>query len=349
MYKNINHLELKEHIEGNERRLEFIKEPLKNGSFLPQTVTLEDIDKTFKEWANTLNIKSDDGRDFPTMTLYSNQRFSEYMQSWKYTDSNNNLLLNFKTVSRNNNPTFGDIQGKYYNIPSDIFFHMKTHKVLDDNGTESLLKLQMKQPTALDITYKLSIFTTNYHSLNDFNVLINRMFNGRQVYINPNGYYMPMTLDNISDESQYNIDDRQFYSQIYEIRVNAFILTEDDFRYEEIPLKQRVNFNQGETRFKKTDVEIEEFDEDMNESGNGLITISFNSSSSTSKFNIDTNFTINKIEKSNLYDALKIIVNGKKIDNIIGHTLKENDEIKIIAKKVRVDKISTLKIIGNII
>ena len=41
---------------------------------------------------------------------------------------------------------------------------------------------------------------------------------------------MSMKLNDISDKSEYSIDDRKFYSQSYSILVRAYIITEKDFR-----------------------------------------------------------------------------------------------------------------------
>ena len=117
-----NYLQLTDVIEGNERREEMLSNITKNATLLPETITYKDIDEAFKSWVeNELAITSNNGKEFPTMILYSNQRFSEYTQSWKYTDSNNNLLLNFKTITRENNPQYGKIQNGYWNIPGDRF------------------------------------------------------------------------------------------------------------------------------------------------------------------------------------------------------------------------------------
>ena len=157
---------------------------LQNGTFLPKTVLYKDIDEAFKKFVeNKLHIVSDEGNELPTMTLFSNQRFSEYTQSWKYTDDNKNLILNFKTISRENNPQYGNIQSRLWNIPGDRFYLAKRTIVLDDNGTESLLDLRMKQPMAIDLNYKVSIFCTKYQLLNDFNILVNSLFDARQCYI----------------------------------------------------------------------------------------------------------------------------------------------------------------------
>ena len=46
---------------------------------------------------------------------------------------------------------------------------------------------------------------------------------------------MPMKLNDISDKSEYSIDNRQFYSQSYNITVKAYIITQDSLVVEERP------------------------------------------------------------------------------------------------------------------
>ena len=96
--------------EGNFRRVDSLKEPLKDGGFLPQPVLLKDLDEAFEKWTESIDITGPDGVIYPTFVLFSNQRFSEYSQTWKYVDDNNNLILNFKTVTRENNPEHGKKQ-----------------------------------------------------------------------------------------------------------------------------------------------------------------------------------------------------------------------------------------------
>ena len=235
-----NHIQLKEESVGNERRIEMLSDILQNGTFLPKTVEYKDIDEAFKKWVEEKLYITAEGKEVPTMVLYSNQRFSEYTQSWEFTDANKNLILNFKTVSRENNPQYGSIHNRLWNIPGERFYLIKRCKVLDDNGTESFLDLKMKQPMAIDLSYKVTIFCTKYQLINDFNTLVNGLFDARQEYIWPNNHPMPMTLDGVQDESNYQIDDRQFYGQSYNIKVMAYIITEEDYRVEQIPLKKKM-------------------------------------------------------------------------------------------------------------
>jgi hypothetical protein len=218
-----------------ETRLNYSKEILRDSTPLPKTLEYRDIDETFKEWVDKdLELVFEDTK-LPTMSLFSNQRFSEYMQSWQYTDENKNILMNFKTVTRDNNPQVGKNQGGSWNIPGDRFYTLKKEEVLNNNGKISYREYRIKQPKSVDLTYKISIVTNKYELLNEFNTLIHDKFKARQCYIRPNGHFIPMTLESISDESEYNIDDRRFFSQIYTINVNAYIITDSDFEVIESP------------------------------------------------------------------------------------------------------------------
>ena len=334
MSKNYkNYIDLHNHSTGDARRLEMLSDIMKSGAFLPNTVEYEDIDKDFKRWVEEeLIITSDDGKEFPTMVLYSNQRFSEYTQTWQHNDNNNNLLLNFKTVSRENNPQFGNIQNRYWNIPGkDRFYLMHRQFVLDDNGSESILDLKMKQPVAVDLMYKLTVFTTQYHSINDFNIMVNKAFASRQCYLKPNGHFMAMTLEGISDESSYSIDDRQFYGQTYNIKVLAYVITKDDYRVEERPLKLGATFPMLTKSDRKPEVDIEEC-----ENGEDVtLTIYYpeNTTNNIASFTMDTNVIIDRIELENIYNNFEIIINDEKHSKSGNISLKDGDKVRVKTSK----------------
>lgn len=346
-----NHIQLKEESVGNERRIEMLSDILQNGTFLPKTVEYKDIDEAFKKWVEEKLYITAEGKEVPTMVLYSNQRFSEYTQSWEFTDANKNLILNFKTISRENNPQYGSIHNRLWNIPGERFYLMKRCKVLDDNGTESFLDLRMKQPMAIDLSYKVTIFCTKYQLINDFNTLVNGLFDARQEYIWPNNHPMPMTLEGIQDESNYQIDDRQFYGQSYNIKVMAYIITEEDYRVEQIPLKKKLINNSMIAIKRKAEVEI---DEDSHE-----LIVSFPSGCKKAKFTIDCDYETERIEFVNIKFNKKIdfneevpiekvtyeyqiFVNGNEMvgDKFI---FKENDEIELKIKKINEKELAMIK------
>jgi hypothetical protein len=108
---------------------------------------------------------------------------------------------------------------------------------------------KIPQPTSVDMTYEVRLFTNRMKDLNKFNRLIKRAFQSRQCYISVNGHPMPLHLESIGDES--NIDDfenRRFYVQLFEMKLLGYILDEDDF--EVVPTANRgiVTIEVEETR-----------------------------------------------------------------------------------------------------
>lgn len=226
-----------------ELRKNFDLEELKDSTPFPSPLTYEDIDKEFKKWVEESLEISYEGKKLPTMTLFSNQRFSEYMQSWTFTDEDQNPILNFKSITRENNPKSGTINGESKNIPGEHTWLMKRVAATDKNGREYFIEYRMKQPFAIDLVYKVGLFTNKYELLNDFNELVNDRFKAITAYIRPNGHYISMKLDDISDDSEYSIDDRQYYSQSYTITVRAYIITKDSFIVHEVPRLAFIGFD----------------------------------------------------------------------------------------------------------
>ena len=357
LYKNI--INLKEFPTPDQRIKDISKEIVKHSDYLPKTLLYEDIDKSFKEWVeNNIDIIQD-GKSLPTMTLFSNQRFSEYMQTWRYTDENNNIRLNFKTVTRENNPSHGTILGDTYNIPGDRFYTIKSIPAIDDSGKKYRVDYKMKQPTPVDLTYKVSVMTNKYTTLNEFNEIVMSIFKARQSYICPNGHYMSITLENISDESEYNIEDRQFFSQTFTAKVKGYIIRKEDLIVEENPVAVLVSF-EGETyKRRKPLIEIYEYDTVLSEDGikktpiDIIIDLSLCfPNKGKIKFTIDVDFILTEIiseEYNNIIsDEIKLYIN----DNHICDSLKQhmnNNEIKfkdgdeIILQVKRFNRLSNTK------
>ena len=226
-----------------ELRANYDKEELKDGTPFPNPLTYEDIDREFKKWVEDRLEISYDGKKLPTMTLFSNQRFSEYMQSWTFTDEDHNPILNFKAINRENNPKSGTINGESKNIPGEHTWLMKRLVATDKNNREYYIEYRMKQPFSVDLIYKVSLFTNKYELLNNFNQLVNDRFKAIDAYIRPNGHYISMKLDDISDDSEYSLNDRQYYSQSYTITVRAYIIPEDSFIVHEVPRLAFIGFD----------------------------------------------------------------------------------------------------------
>ena len=328
-YKNI--LRLRKKAYGPERRMNLAKEIVKDSTPLPQPVEYEDIDEEFKRWVEEdLAIDFED-KMVPTIALFSNQRFTEYMQTWQNTDNKKNLLLNFKTVSRENNPKAGTIVGSTRNIPGEKTFLMRRIISQDRAGRRYYTDYRVKQPFSIDLIYTVSIVTNKYSMLNDFNRLINDKFKAIDCYIRPKGHFMAMKLNDISDESEYSIDNRQFYSQSYNIVVMAYIMPEDSFVVEERPEMKFLGI-EGDTT-EHSYAEVEELPcHYVKESDYAYVPINirihFEQCDTKYKFTIDCNFQAREVELTNVR-GYKVYVNDEETVIDENFRVKNGDVISI--------------------
>lgn len=326
-YKNI--LRLRNRTYGYERRMNLTKEVVKDSSPLPEPLEYKDIDEEFRRWVtDDLNI-SFEGKNVPTYMMVSNQRFSEYLQSWDQVDENRNLILNFKVITRENNPKTGTLNGQTKNIPGDRFYTMKRVPMENENGNRYFLEYKVKQPFTVDFIYTVTMVTNKYELLNEFNQMMNDKFKAINCYIRPKGHFIPMKLNDITDESEYSIDNRQFYSQSYNITVMGYIMPKDSFIVEEIPM---LKLDMFDGISKKSEAEIEETicDDGFNpyEYEKLKLVITVSNCNTSYKFRIDCDFKVKEIEKENL-KHFSFYVNDKKVDLTEGIEFNKNDEISI--------------------
>ena len=317
---SLDKFKLRHQAYGIERRRNLSKMILEKGTPFPKGVELKDIDQTFKEWVeNSLDI-THNGQKLPTFRLFSSQRLNEYAQTWQHLDETGNLLLNFKTINRENNPKQGQNQGNNFNIPGNRDYPMFVVPVLQENGEDAYDMYSMKQPFCVDLEYTVTIVTNKYEVLNDMNQRVHFEFKAINCYINPNGHYMPMTLEDVSDESEYSLDDRKYYSQSYRIKVKAYIIRKEDFTVTKIPSRAIMRLL-GVTDKKKPKIQVGEEDyiadecclrETTDPYYNKLLTVNveFPSCTDEAKFIIDTDMIIRTFETKNVYDFV-MSINGE--------------------------------------
>lgn len=215
---------------GPERRQEILDGIADQGTFLPRGVLEEDMDQSFIDFMNNsdgLSI-SVDGNKVPVIFL-TIQRWTEFTKTWQFSDKYKNIEMPFVTVVRKPDIQQGKNQAGLWNIPGNrTYTYMKVPTW--DGVRRGMDLYKVPQPTSVDLTYEVRIFTNKMKDLNKFNRKIQRAFQSRQCYINVNGHPMPLHLENIGDES--NIEDfenRRFYVQMFEIKLLGYILDEEDF------------------------------------------------------------------------------------------------------------------------
>ncbi len=215
---------------GPERRQEILDGIADQGTFLPRGVLEEDMDQSFIDFMNNsdgLSI-SVDGNKIPVIFL-TIQRWTEFTKTWQFSDKYKNIEMPFVTVVRKPDIQQGKNQAGLWNIPGNrTYTYMKVPTW--DGVRRGVDLYKVPQPTSVDLTYEVRIFTNKMKDLNKFNRKIQRAFQSRQCYINVNGHPMPLHLENIGDES--NIEDfenRRFYVQMFEIKLLGYVLDEEDF------------------------------------------------------------------------------------------------------------------------
>lgn len=213
---------------GPERRQEILDDISYKGSFLPKGVSEEDMDQSFIEFVgDDLSISLDD-KKVPVLFL-TIQRWSEFSKTWSFSDEYKDIQFPFITIVRKPDIQVGQNQAGNYNIPGKrTYTYMKVPTW--DGVRKGVDLYKIPQPTSVDVSYTVRIFTNRMRDLNKFNSLVHKTFQSRQAYINVKDHPMPVLLESISDES--NIDDfenRRFYVQTFEMTLMGYILDENDF------------------------------------------------------------------------------------------------------------------------
>jgi len=214
---------------GPERRKEILDNIVDKNTFLPRGVLEEDMDATFIDFVNNDLSITIDGVKVPVIFL-TIQRWSEFSKTWQFSDKYKNIELPFITIVRKPDIQQGKNQAGLWNIPGDRTYTFM--KVPTWDGIRKGVDLyQIPQPTSVDITYDVRLFTNRMKDLNRLNRKVQKAFQSRQHYVNVKGHPMPLHLETISDESKIDdLENRRFYVQMFNIKLLGYILDEADFK-----------------------------------------------------------------------------------------------------------------------
>lgn len=340
--KNIVPVAFKDRSRGYPRRAGYSKEILYKEPDFPKPLEYADIDAAMNEFVNKgIELTDSEGRRIPTYTLYSPQRFSEYSQTWEHTDEDGNLLMNFKTVTRTGDGKSGSQQGGYWNIPNGRYYTLFRKTVLDDDGSEHIEVYSMRQPVAVDLSYRINFVTNTFEMINEFNMRIQQLFASKQCYIRVNGRYLPMTLEEVNDETEYSIENRKFFVQSIVIKVMGHIVRKDDYKVSKFAKEPRI-YNEQLKKKRKVNVEVEEYPLQPELKHVTVdINISFEPFSSNVEFDMDDEVEIQSSVKDNIRQY-RMHINGVPMAGTDKFKLKNGDNVKI--KIFQIDSSKSAKI-----
>jgi hypothetical protein len=218
-----------------EQLLEYINA---DGTYLPKSVLHADLDRGMLDFVKTDLQVVTAGSIVPMVDiLITTQNWAQYTETWTFTDMDYNPTPPFITVVRTPEVKYGTNPSLQYTIPNRKQFYYAS--VPTWNGNEQGMDIYtIPQPVPVDITYSVKIVCNRMRELNELNKVVMQKFSSRQAYTFIKGQYVPIVLNNISDESQMTIDSRKYYIQNYEFTMLGYLIDEDEFEVK--PAIQRV-------------------------------------------------------------------------------------------------------------
>ena len=228
---NLDKLDLNNKVEGVGRVNDIMFGLVDGKNIAPKAISYKDIDSEMENFVSTkLNVLFG-GQQIKTF-FFAQQRMSEFTKTWEMVDENKNILPNFKIVTRENNPKPGTMQGGFMNIPGDLYFNIGTFDKWDGEN-KITVTYKMKQPYCVDILYNIKFVTNRFNLINELNNKVNAAFKSKQAYLNVNGHFMPIVLEDVGDESDYDLDQRKIFVQNFQLKVSGYIINEEDIIVEE--------------------------------------------------------------------------------------------------------------------
>jgi len=218
-----------------EQLLEYINA---DGTYLPKSVLHADLDRGMLDFVKTELEVVTAGKIVPMLDIIiTTQNWSQYLETWKFVDLDYNPSPPFITVVRQPEVKYGTNPSLQYTIPNRKQFYYAS--VPTWNGNEQGMDIYtIPQPVPVDIKYSVKIICNRMRELNQLNKVVMQTFSSRQAYTFIKGQYVPIILDNVSDESQMTIEARKYYIQNYDFTMLGYLIDEDEFEIK--PAIQRI-------------------------------------------------------------------------------------------------------------
>ena len=209
-----------------EQLLEFINE---DGTYLPKSVLHADLDRGMLDFVKTDLEVVTAGKKIPMVDIIiTTQNWAQYVETAKFVDIDNNPEPPFITVIRQPEVKYGTNPALLYTIPNRKQFYYASVPTWDGNQ-QGMDIYTIPQPVPVDINYSVKIVCNRMRELNQLNKIIMQKFSSRQAYTFIKGQYVPIVLQNISDESQSTIEQRKFYIQNYDFTMLGYLIDEEEF------------------------------------------------------------------------------------------------------------------------
>lgn len=311
------------------RREELLEKINKDGTYLPKSLLHADLDRGFLDFVKDELKLSVEGKTIPTIDIIvTTQNWSQFTETWDIQNLDKNVELPFITTVRIPEVKYGTNPAVLYTIPNRRLYFYAQVPTWDGNR-HGMDIYKIPQPVPVDITYQVKIVCNRMRELNKFNKIVIEKFSSRQAYQVIKGHYIPIVMNNVSDESVFDVEKRKYYIQSYEFTMLGFLIDEDEFEVSPA-INRLLQVVEVETKTTKKRVK-----RDDNPSGfvQDLIYIVGNTTLSQ-MFNYTCNITITGTENVNTYnvfinndyygsDVSEIQINT---DDVLKITIDKNDD-----------------------
>jgi hypothetical protein len=209
-----------------EQLLEYIN---KDGTYLPKSVLHADLDRGMLDFVKEKLEVRIDGKVVPTIDrIITTQNWVQYAETAMFVDLDYNPSPPFVTLVRSPEVKYGTNPSLQYTIPNRKQFYYASVPTWDGN-VQGMDIYTIPQPVPVDIKYSIKLICNRMRELNQLNKVVMQTFSSRQAYQFIKGQYVPIILDNVSDESQLTLDQRKYYIQNYDFTMLGYLIDEEEF------------------------------------------------------------------------------------------------------------------------
>jgi hypothetical protein len=213
----------------SERRQELLEYINKDGTYLPKSVLHADLDRGMLDFVKEDLKLISGGKVVPMIDIIlTTQNWSQYVESATFVNLDYNVEPPFISVVRSPEVKYGSNPSLQYTIPNRKQFYYASVPTWNGNG-QGMDIYTIPQPVPIDINYSVKIACNRMRELNQFNKIILQKFSSRQAYTFIKGQYVPIIMNNISDESQMTMESRKYYVQSYEFTMLGYLIDEEEF------------------------------------------------------------------------------------------------------------------------
>lgn len=308
---------------GRERRQELKRLITNNDTNLPRGVEHRDLDKGFKDFVKERLYTVAYGEKIPVI-MTGLDRWNLFVKTYDVQDSYGNIKIPFININRNPDTQFGSNPALIYNVPQGRSYYYGEVPIYNQER-KGVDIYKIPQPIPVDINYTVRIFTYKQEVLNKFNKTVLQQFQSRQAYTLVNGHYIPIILNEIGDDSIFDLESKRFYVQTYTFNLQGFLIDPNKFKVvpaidralTSIEIEHKKNRRSADTRIKKsekTERQVITLDDFLQSSSQNQINRSLKKVRGQTENNFVQTFNLSiKLDADNNYAAFTAPQNGRLI------------------------------------